>query len=243
MSGSTPTPGLYPALLAAMREFGPVLKNATNPAFRTKYADLGAVLDSVTDPLLNHGILLLQRFTHDQGGAILITELVHAESGQSISSEVPVVSKDPTDPQKMGGAITYYRRYSILALLGLAPEDDDGNSASTPAPRKQPEPKRTPDATPAEGMRLYPGNGAARTSAPAAPSAPAAATPLTAKEYDALIERAWTALENGATLDSIKAGLNAERKRMSEAQRIVTIQQLGAIETAIAERAAPSISG
>lgn len=133
----TPPTKLYTALLAAARDFGPVLKNANNPAFRTKYADLGAVLDAVTEPLANHGILLLQRFTHDQGGALLITELVHAESGQSTASVVPVVAKDPTDPQKMGGAITYYRRYSLLALLGLAPEDDDGHAASQPAPRRQ----------------------------------------------------------------------------------------------------------
>jgi len=135
----TPPIKLYTALLAAMKAAGPVVKNATNPAFRTKYADLGAVIEAVEQPLWDNGIILIQRFTHDQGGAILVTELIHAESGQSIASAVPVVSKDPTDPQKMGGAITYYRRYSLLALLGLAPEDDDGHSAAQPAaPRQQP---------------------------------------------------------------------------------------------------------
>jgi hypothetical protein len=66
-----------------------------------------------------------------------------------LTSAVPVASKDPSDPQKMGGAITYYRRYSLLALLGLAPEDDDGNAASKPAPpAKAPETRPQPPSAP-----------------------------------------------------------------------------------------------
>lgn len=128
---------LYTALLAAQREFNPVVKNKQNPHLKNFYADLGAVLEAVTEPLANHGLLIVQRFGHDQGGPILITEIVHAESGQSICSELPIVSKDPTDPQKLGGAITYARRYSLLAILSLTAEDDDGNAASKPAPPGQ----------------------------------------------------------------------------------------------------------
>jgi hypothetical protein len=123
---------LYTALLAAQKAMGPVVKNATNPHLKSKYADLGAVLDTIEQPLWDNGLLIAQRFTHDQGGAILVTELIHAASGETLTSAVPVVSKDPTDPQKIGAAITYYRRYSLLALLGLAPEDDDGHAASQP---------------------------------------------------------------------------------------------------------------
>jgi hypothetical protein len=133
-----PPNSLYPALLAAQRAMGPVTKNATNPHLKSKYADLGAVLDTIEQPLWDNGLLLVQRFTHDQGGAILVTELIHAASGERLVSEVPVVSKDPTDPQKMGGAITYYRRYSLLALLGLSPEDDDGHAAAQPRPQPAP---------------------------------------------------------------------------------------------------------
>ena len=125
---------LYPALLKAMRQMGPVVKNATNPHLKNKYADIGAVIDAIAQPLWENGLLIVQRFEQPDGLALplLITELIHAETGDRISSSVVVVSKDPNDPQKVGGAITYYRRYSLLALLGLAPEDDDGNSASQP---------------------------------------------------------------------------------------------------------------
>lgn len=134
---TTPTT-LYTALLAFQRTVGPVKKDASNPAFRTKYATLQSVLETVDEPLSANGLVLLQRFGHDERGPVLITEIVHAATGDKVASELPVVSKDPTDPQKLGGAITYARRYSLLALLGLAPEDDDGNAASKPAPPRAP---------------------------------------------------------------------------------------------------------
>jgi hypothetical protein len=162
MDEKAPT-NLYTALLAAQRAMGPVVKNATNPHLHSKYADLSAVLETIEAPLWDNGLLLLQRFTHDQGGAILVTELIHAASGERIASEVPVVSKDPTDPQKIGAAITYYRRYSLLALLGLAPEDDDGHAASQPRP--QPAPAR--NAAPAFATPR-----AAPTPAPVLPASP-----------------------------------------------------------------------
>lgn len=146
MSDDAPATNLYTALLNAQRSMGKVIKNATNPHLKSKYADLGSVLDTIEQPLWDNGLLIAQRFTHDQGGAILVTELIHAASGERLTSEVPVVSKDPTDPQKIGAAITYYRRYSLLALLGLAPEDDDGHAASQPRP--QPVPARSQAARP-----------------------------------------------------------------------------------------------
>lgn len=148
MSAEKPPTNLYTALLAAMKACGPVIKNAQNPHLRNYYADLSAVFDAIEKPLWENGLLIVQRFQYDtvgrnggreaEGTPILITELIHAASGECIASQVPVVSKDPTDPQKMGGAITYYRRYSLLALLGLAPEDDDGHAASQPRPQPAP---------------------------------------------------------------------------------------------------------
>lgn len=131
---------LYTAILNAQRAMGPVKKDATNPAFRTKYATLQSVLETVEVPLWDNGLLLLQRFDAGEGGPMLITEIVHAATGDRVASILPVVCKDPTDPQKIGGAITYARRYSLLALLGLSPEDDDGNSAAQPRPQPQPRP-------------------------------------------------------------------------------------------------------
>jgi hypothetical protein len=148
MSTEKPPTNLYTALLAAMKAAGPVIKNAQNPHLKNYYADLSAVLDAIEQPLWDNGLLIVQRFQYDtvgrnggreaEGTPILITELIHAASGECIASQVPVVSKDPTDPQKMGGAITYYRRYSLLALLGLSPEDDDGHAASQPRPQPAP---------------------------------------------------------------------------------------------------------
>lgn len=149
---------LYPALLAAQRQFGAVKKDAKNPAFRSNYATLQSILETIEGPLWDNGLLVVQQFQYDKiahGGAagegtpILITRLVHAASGESIESVVAVSSKDPHDPQKVGSAITYYRRYSLLSLLGLTPEeDDDGHAASQPrhqyAPRQDtPQPQTT----------------------------------------------------------------------------------------------------
>lgn len=134
MDAKPPT-NLYTALLAAQRDFSAVVKNKQNTHLKNFYADLGAVLEAVTEPLANHGLLIVQRFTSHEGTPILITELVHAESGQSIASALPIVSKDMADPQKLGGAITYARRYSLLALLSLTAEDDDGNAAAQPRPQ------------------------------------------------------------------------------------------------------------
>lgn len=148
MSSDTQPTKLYTALLAAQRAMGPVLKDAKNPAFRSSYATLQSVLDTIEGPLWDNGLVIVQRFQYDrigrdavagEGTPILITELIHAASGDKLESVVPVVCKDPNDPQKVGGALTYYRRYSLLALLNLAPDDDDGNSASKPpSPRQQP---------------------------------------------------------------------------------------------------------
>lgn len=213
MSATHPTT-LYTALLAAQRAMGPVRKDASNPAFRSKYASLQSVFDTIEGPLWDNGLVLVQRFTPDNGEAILVTELIHAESGERLSSAVRVVSKDPSDPQKVGSAITYYRRYSLLALLGLTPEeDDDGNAAAKPAPpakRPQPAPNDN-DAMPTR--------------------------PYTKAEFEHIIDRCWTMVEDGAAVADIKSVLNAARTRMSEEQRIVARQQLTAIETAVKERA------
>lgn len=134
MSEERPTK-LYTALLEAMKDFGKVKKDRQNPAFRSSYATLHSILEAVEGPLNDHGLILIQRLA-DEGGLALITELIHAESGQSISSYASVICAEPNNPQKVGSAITYYRRYSLLTLLNLTPEeDDDGNAASKPAQR------------------------------------------------------------------------------------------------------------
>lgn len=135
---------LYAALAAAQAEMGhAVLKDASNPHFRSSYATLGAVLEVAMPVLPKYGLALLQFREGDN----LITELGH-KSGQCIRTSYPLepVKKDP---QGWGSAMTYARRYQAMALLGLAPEDDDGNEASQRQPRPQPQQKAPPKAAPA----------------------------------------------------------------------------------------------
>src|SRR6185436_682760 len=128
--------GIHQALIAAQRSMGPVLKDGR--ANYGKYATLGAVIETITDPLHDAGIVWYQPLeVLPNGEVVLVTTLVHAETDQKIESRYPVRCKDPQDPQKVGGAVTYARRYALLALLGLAPEDDDGQSAAQPAKTAQ----------------------------------------------------------------------------------------------------------
>lgn len=127
------------AFIKAKKEFSPALKDKTNPAFRSKYADLGACLEAVNDALLNNGIALVQRTSEDATGVTVETVFLH-ESGETMESGKLHVPAAKQDPQGYGSALTYARRYSLMTACGIAPEDDDGNSA-TDAKRKQ-------DATP-----------------------------------------------------------------------------------------------
>lgn len=117
------------ALLKAKKAFGPVLKDKTNPAFRSKYADLGACLDAVDQPCLDNGIVLYQETCEDASGVTVETVFLH-ESGESLRCGKLHVPASKQDPQGYGSALTYARRYSLQAACGIAPEDDDGNAAS-----------------------------------------------------------------------------------------------------------------
>ena len=117
------------ALVKAQRSFGPALKDRTNPAFKSKYADLGACLDAVMDALNSAGIAMIQRQHPHEGGVCIETLFVH-ESGEQLSAGQLTVPAAKQDPQGYGSALTYARRYSLMAACGIAPEDDDGNAAS-----------------------------------------------------------------------------------------------------------------
>jgi hypothetical protein len=125
------------ALVKAQKEFGPALKTATNPHFRSKYASLDACVEAVIDALNNNGIFLMQ-YTHPcEDGVIVETMFIH-ESGENMSGGKLHVPASKQDPQGYGSALTYARRYSLQAACGIAPEDDDGNAAfkSKPEPKK-----------------------------------------------------------------------------------------------------------
>jgi ERF superfamily len=117
------------ALLTAKRNFTPALKEKTNPAFRSKYADLGACFDAVDTPCLDAGIILYQETSEDSTGVTVETVFLH-ESGETLRCGKLHVPASKQDPQGYGSALTYARRYSLLTACGIAPEDDDGNAAS-----------------------------------------------------------------------------------------------------------------
>lgn len=120
---------IAPAFIKAKKEFGPALKDRTNPAFRSKYADLGACLEAVDDALLNNGIAVMQETFMDETGVTVETVFIH-ESGETLRGGKLHVPAAKHDPQGYGSALTYARRYSLQAACGIAPEDDDGNAAS-----------------------------------------------------------------------------------------------------------------
>jgi len=120
------------ALVKAQQEFGPALKTHTNPAFRRKYANLSACIEAVVDALNNNGIFLMQPTHEGTDGVIVETIFIH-KSGEQISSGKLHVPAAKHDAQGYGSALTYARRYSLMAACGIAPEDDDGNAASKPA--------------------------------------------------------------------------------------------------------------
>jgi hypothetical protein len=117
------------ALVAAQREFGPALKTNTNPHFRSKYADLSACVEAVIDALNSNNIMLMQN-THESDSGVIVETIFLHESGESISNGRLHVPAAKNDPQGYGSALTYARRYSLMAACGIAPEDDDGNSAA-----------------------------------------------------------------------------------------------------------------
>lgn len=118
------TDKIIPALIAAKADFGAVKKTSENPFFHSKYADLEMVISATEKALLGNGLAVVQ--TPDGDG--LRTTLYHT-SGQWITG-VQTLHPSKSDPQGWHGAQTYARRYGLMGVLGLAAEDDDGNTAS-----------------------------------------------------------------------------------------------------------------
>lgn len=118
------------AFVAAQKATEAVKKAATNPHFRSKYADLAEVVEATVPALNANGIAVMQSPGFNGELVTVTTTLLH-ESGAYVSG---TLSMRPTknDPQGIGSAITYARRYALLAMTGAAPEDDDGNAASRP---------------------------------------------------------------------------------------------------------------
>ena len=124
------------AFVKAQKGFAPALKSSTNPHFKSRYADLSACVEAVIDSLNDNGIGLIQRTSEDSSGVTVETVFIH-ESGEMLECGKLHVPAAKQDPQGYGSALTYARRYALMAACGIAPEDDDGNAASK-QPKAQP---------------------------------------------------------------------------------------------------------
>lgn len=130
---SQETTKLAKALIAVQRELSPAMKDAKNPFVNSHYASLNSVMQTCREALLQNGIWLTQLpvpapVELGAGYIGLVTKLTHAESGQWQSSFI-VARLPKNDPQGMGSALTYCRRYALTAMLGIVTEDDDAEGA------------------------------------------------------------------------------------------------------------------
>ena len=145
---------IYESLINARREFKPLIETAKNPFFKSTYAPLAEVINSVKDALSNNNIGFFQSIdpigekeivnitTTDKTGVVKteqkvvsfskITTTLFAGNGEKIETSYPLIIAD-TDPQKVGATVTYAKRYALTAALGIASEDDDAQSVSRPA--------------------------------------------------------------------------------------------------------------
>jgi hypothetical protein len=122
---------LMTALLAVQSEAPTITKSATNPHFKSKFASLDDVMNEINPILTRHGLVWLTLPGREDGEPVLSYRLVHAATGEALEGSMPLMLKT-ADPQGQGSALTYARRYSIMAVLGLVTdEDDDGNRAQS----------------------------------------------------------------------------------------------------------------
>jgi hypothetical protein len=136
MNKSESIAAISAALAKAQSSFKPAVKDSANPFFKSSFLSLSGVIDAVRDALTSNGIAITQLTGMDGDKLILNSMLIHS-SGEYIGCSYPIKSvKD--DPQSIGSACSYARRYSLMALVGIAAEDDDGEAASgrTAAPAK-----------------------------------------------------------------------------------------------------------
>lgn len=128
---------LAKALATAQGQFKPIKRESVNPFFKSRYADLSAIIDATREALSKNGLMVSQLVSVNDG--VHVTTLLAHESGEWIR-ETLLMKPKADDPQSIGGAITYGRRYSLGGILGVASEDDDdGNQSSGKGDQKKPE--------------------------------------------------------------------------------------------------------
>ena len=129
MTHSETIGALGTALAKAQLAIRGALKTSINPHFQSRYADLATVHEVCREPLATHGLALLQVPSADGNLVRMVTMLIHGASGEWLTSDPLQVQARDAAPQAVGSCITYLRRYQLAAMVGIAPEDDDGEAA------------------------------------------------------------------------------------------------------------------
>ena len=130
------TPELFAALAKMQGEVENATKGSLNPHFKSKYADLAEVLNTVRPVLAANGLSVIQSPSFDGGLCHVTTTIAHASGGYITGTMSCVPAKQ--DGQGVGSSTTYLRRYSLAAVCGIAQEDDDGNSSAHSKPATYP---------------------------------------------------------------------------------------------------------
>lgn len=119
---------LATALVKVQAEIRDAEKNSLNPHFKSQYANLESVIAATREPFANHGLVVAQQSSIEDGKPVLVTTLFHS-SGQWIRSVMPIMNERNT-AQGLGSGLSYARRYSLSAIAGITQSDDDGEAAS-----------------------------------------------------------------------------------------------------------------
>jgi hypothetical protein len=202
---------LATALALAQAEVAGAVKDKVNPHLNSRYADLASVWDACRVPLTKNGLAVIQLPFADGPKVKLITRLVH-KSGEWISSELTMVAVQNT-PQGIGSAITYARRYALSAMVGVAPEEDDGTAASHRTP-----PTQAPSRLQQE---------------PPPPEEPPAGEP----PHDPETGEVEEPVEEPVILVRLRAAL-AAKKILSKEQKAAATREIGKLSGAAKEQAA-----
>lgn len=219
----------FAAVAKAQGEIGGAKKDSTNPHFKSKYADLASARDAVQEPLSKNGLALIQWPRTVDGGVEIETYLGHS-SGQFMSG-VLWMPCAKMDAHGVGSAITYGRRYALMAVCGVAPEDDDGNAATQGAPGSagaggqfRPERRQMPAQSSANGRQMAADEAhlvdhdRVKGTLPKAPTTPASASAIKRVEW---VKASIEGFREAQTKDALQEWWKAETDR------------LGVIETAM----------
>ena len=123
---------LATALAVAQGSIQPAIRDRTNPAFKSSYADLASTWDACRVALSSNGLAVSQHPGRLEDGSVTVTTMLLHRSGQHITSVCSALPRDAS-PASVGSVVTYLRRYGLAAAVGVSPEDDDGQAASQPA--------------------------------------------------------------------------------------------------------------